>query len=104
MNVIVCPSKLLYNLPCPGCGITRASILLMKGDFIDAIQLNPNVILVFVCLFTYPLLITCEMVMRKDLLRPTCLYIENSLKKTPVIIIFAICEGLIWIHNYLCGI
>lgn len=104
MNVIVCPSKLLYNLPCPGCGITRASILLMKGDFINAIQLNPNVILAFVYLIAYPLLTICEMVMRKDLLLPTYLYINNFLKKTPVIIIFAICEGLIWIHNYLCGI
>lgn len=37
----VCPSMLVFGLPCPGCGLTRAGILLLKGDFAGAFQMHP---------------------------------------------------------------
>lgn len=45
-NLITCPSRLIYDLPCAGCGGTRAFLLLMKGHPIDAFMMNPNVYLV----------------------------------------------------------
>ena len=42
ISVTICPLKLLFHIPCPGCGITRASGLLLKGQFFDAFILNPN--------------------------------------------------------------
>ena len=29
----ICPTKLLFGVPCPGCGLTRAMIAIAKGDF-----------------------------------------------------------------------
>ena len=45
-DFVVCPSRLVYDLPCAGCGGTRAFILLVKGHPVDAFLMNPNVYLV----------------------------------------------------------
>lgn len=37
----VCLSRLLFNRPCPGCGLTRSFIALGSGDLRRAIDLNP---------------------------------------------------------------
>jgi len=37
----VCVFKNLTGYPCPGCGSTRATILLFKGNLIESLLLNP---------------------------------------------------------------
>ena len=37
---IGCIFKNLLNIPCPGCGLTRAFRALFKGDFINALYYN----------------------------------------------------------------
>lgn len=44
---IPCPIKEITNLYCPGCGITRMLLSLLKLDFIKAFNYNP---LVFISL------------------------------------------------------
>lgn len=36
-----CPSLLITGFPCPGCGMTRAVIFLLKGQFARSWALNP---------------------------------------------------------------
>ncbi|MCI9296033.1 MAG: DUF2752 domain-containing protein [Lachnospiraceae bacterium] len=36
-----CPSILITGFPCPGCGMTRAVIYLLKGQFLRSWALNP---------------------------------------------------------------
>lgn len=36
----ICPLKAATGLPCPGCGLTRASIWLVKGDIGAALKLH----------------------------------------------------------------
>jgi len=36
-----CPTALLFDLPCPGCGLTRATWALLSGDFSEALHLHP---------------------------------------------------------------
>ncbi|MCP5464398.1 MAG: DUF2752 domain-containing protein [Deltaproteobacteria bacterium] len=36
----ICTIKRLYLLDCPGCGLTRAFLLIPQGDFLKALQLN----------------------------------------------------------------
>lgn len=46
MNLLfrtTCPSVLLFGLPCPGCGITRAFLLLLTGHPVQAFWMNPSV-------------------------------------------------------------
>lgn len=48
-----CPLLLCTGIPCPACGLTRASILLLSGHFYDAFFMHPLIypILVFLVYF-----------------------------------------------------
>jgi hypothetical protein len=41
-----CPMALLFHVPCPGCGLTRATLRLAAGDLPGAIHFHPLVLLV----------------------------------------------------------
>jgi hypothetical protein len=45
-----CPTAGLWGVPCPGCGITRATLALLRGEVHAALVLHP---LVFAVLPTY---------------------------------------------------
>ena len=36
-----CPNKLLTGFDCPGCGMQRSFIELLKGNFIESLHLYP---------------------------------------------------------------
>lgn len=40
-----CPMVIIFGLPCPGCGTTRATVYLLKGQFEEAFYINPSVFL-----------------------------------------------------------
>ncbi len=40
-GVPVCPMVLMTGLPCPGCGMTRAAVLFLKGQWLDAWRMHP---------------------------------------------------------------
>lgn len=37
----LCPSRELLGLPCPGCGLTRSILLILRGRFAESWQLQP---------------------------------------------------------------
>lgn len=37
----LCPSVLVTGFPCPACGLTRAGILLLSGEFAEAAKMHP---------------------------------------------------------------
>ena len=37
----ICPMRMLFGIPCPGCGTTRALLLLIQGKFAEAAISNP---------------------------------------------------------------
>lgn len=40
----ICPMKLMLGIPCPGCGMTRATLLLLQGKFLASMEMNPFLI------------------------------------------------------------
>ncbi len=41
LRIPVCGLAALAHVPCPGCGLTRATIALFRGDLLGAFALNP---------------------------------------------------------------
>lgn len=37
----ICPLRMICGLPCPGCGITRAFLLVLQGNFYEATIMHP---------------------------------------------------------------
>lgn len=54
----VCPFAIFFGYPCPACGLTRAGLLLLSGDFVAAAQTNLLIyvwgaFLLYLCGFRY---------------------------------------------------
>ena len=41
LNNTACLSKLLFGVPCPGCGLTRANLAALRFDFAAAFEMHP---------------------------------------------------------------
>jgi hypothetical protein len=54
-NLFTCPSKKFLHIECPGCGLQRSYIALMKGDVAGSFELYPAAIPMLL-LFCYLLL------------------------------------------------
>lgn len=50
----ICPLRILTGFPCPGCGLTRAGVLVLTGHWGSAAQMNLTIFLwipALICLF-----------------------------------------------------
>ena len=47
-HLLYCPVKYFYGVPCPGCGIQRAVIELLKGNIYKSIEYYPALITLIV--------------------------------------------------------
>lgn len=95
LSITLCPTKILWGIPCPGCGITRAIKLCFEGDLWAAVLMNPNIILVWIVLPIAPFILITQLATKKD-------YIERInafLNKKVYLFIIMIAEGSIWIYN-----
>ena len=103
-SIIVCPSKLVFHIPCPGCGVTRATLLFLHGHIKEAFFFNPNVVFAIAFLVFFPIGIVTDIVWRKGILVETYRRIDAILQNKWVFGIFMALELCIWIHNIICGI
>jgi hypothetical protein len=46
LDVPLCPFALLTHHPCPGCGLTRATLALLRGHLAEALDFHPLVLIV----------------------------------------------------------
>ncbi len=47
-RAVFCPLIHLTGIPCAGCGLTRAFLHMIKGEFVEALYINPMAYLVVV--------------------------------------------------------
>jgi hypothetical protein len=43
MGFVTCPIRATTGVPCPGCGLTRATMALLSGDLAEALHWHPLV-------------------------------------------------------------
>lgn len=56
LGLPICPTAAIFRVPCPGCGLTRATLALAHGDLHLATAFNPIAVVVcplFVGAFAY---------------------------------------------------
>ena len=46
-HLLTCPSKYFFHIDCPGCGMQRSILALLKGDFATSFFLYPATIPIF---------------------------------------------------------
>ncbi len=50
-HLLTCPSKYFFHFDCPGCGLQRSILALIKGDFVRSLQLYPATIPILFLIF-----------------------------------------------------
>lgn len=50
-HMLTCPSKKLLYIDCPGCGLQRGMLALLKGDFHASWQVYPPTIFIIATIF-----------------------------------------------------
>lgn len=46
LGLTVCPTAGLFGIPCPSCGLTRATLALLRGRIAESLALHPLVVVV----------------------------------------------------------
>jgi hypothetical protein len=62
----ICLIKQVTGLPCPSCGATRSIILLVKGDYKDAMFYNPIGIILLIIMISAPVWIAVDYFRNKE--------------------------------------
>lgn len=83
-HLLPCPTKLFFGIECPGCGMQRSIIELLRGNFLESIKLYPPLIPLIILLVL--LVINLKV---------------NSLVLQKVLKYFFIAEAIIIFINYI---
>ena len=92
------------GLPCPACGTTRATVMLIHGQIWEAISTNPLSLATTTIMLLAPLWIAFDLVTRKSSLLVAYRWMEQKLKQKRVAIPLILMVVAIWIRNILLGI
>ncbi|MFW5739011.1 MAG: DUF2752 domain-containing protein [Myxococcota bacterium] len=53
LEVAVCPMAVIVGIPCPGCGMTRATLSALHGDFATSFRFHPLGMIIVPLFATY---------------------------------------------------
>ncbi|WP_158524860.1 DUF2752 domain-containing protein [Mesonia sp. K7] len=95
----VCLFKNITDIPCPSCGSTRSILEILKGNFLEALYINPLGFLGFAVLIIIPLWLLFDVLQKKHTLYLVFLRLEKNIKKTPIAIILILLIITNWIWN-----
>lgn len=84
----------IFKIPCPGCGISRSFISLLKGDFLGSLQYNMMLPIILVLYLTIIVWNIVDYKSKKD----SFIKFTNKFK-IPIIILFSILAIIQWVIN-----
>lgn len=97
-----CPFAYFLKLECPGCGVTRALHSLMHGEIIEAIKLNP-IILLFPLFPVSILLLVYDIILNKTIFKSITYKFNNFISRYQIWFIgiaFIYVISIIFIKNF----
>ncbi len=85
---IGCPLKVLFDIDCAGCGVTRMILSILKLDFYQAFRFNPFMFITIIFMIIYLVYVFICMILKRE-------YFKIGLKTIIVIIILFIGFGVL---------
>ena len=95
----VCIIKKVTGFPCPSCGTTRAVQLLLQGNVLASLQMNPFGILVAVIMAIVPLWIALDLIFKRDTFYQSYKKMEATVRIKGIAAILILLVILNWIWN-----
>lgn len=95
----ICFIKNITTIPCPACGSTRSVISILKGNFVEAIMINPLGYLTIIIMLLSPLWLVADILFKKKTYFEFYNKIENYLKNPKFAISLLILLIINWIWN-----
>lgn len=102
-SIIVCPSKLIYHIPCPGCGLTRGTLAFLRGDIQHALWRNANSVLSVLFVVLYPVMCISDAILHRHDTYNLYLRIDALTHKRWFLILFLSLEAIVWGHSIYIG-
>ncbi len=103
-SIEVCLIKHVTNIPCPSCGSTRSVVLISKGNFIEAMLINPIGYLIASIMLLAPIWIIADTLTQKNTLFNFYKKIETYLQKPKFAIPLIFLVIINWIWNITKGL
>lgn len=95
----VCLVKNIIHIPCPSCGSTRSVLCILKGEYLQALLLNPLGYILFILGVSIPVWIGLDYMMgRRSMLQFYC-KIEAILSKKKYAIPSVLVIMINWLWN-----
>ncbi len=69
-DIIRCPFKILTTIPCPGCGMSRATLFLFKGDIVESLHSNLLCIPFTLCIAIAFIWMITDLIKKKETFTP----------------------------------
>lgn len=103
-NKPVCFFKRTTGIPCPSCGNTRSVMAIIKGNFTDAILINPIGLIIACVMLITPLWLIYDAIYKKDTLHKNYLLFEKTIRNKYIAVILIILIIINWIWNVYKGV
>ena len=95
----VCIFRKVTGFPCPSCGTTRAVQLLLQGNVLASLQMNPFGILVAIIMTIVPLWIAFDLIFKRDTFYQAYKKTEATIRIKWIAAILILLVILNWIWN-----
>ena len=84
---IICPFKLMFNIDCPFCGLTRSMKSLYHFDILSSLKYNCFGIFLFLLLAFYNIVLMTDIIYKKDNIK----IVHTKIKRNCFAIILLLC-------------
>lgn len=98
-EIILCPTRRFFHIPCPGCGMTRALFVFLHGNIKEALFYNANIIFLFPTLIIVFVCIIHDVIFSKLLLFNLYNQINSSINRWYFFVLFLIFEIFVEFHH-----
>ena len=92
----LCIFKMIFDIPCPGCGLTRGFISILHLDFVEAMEYHVLSVPLFVSICVYALVALLDVFLNRNNIEK----IERQLAKPYMYFVYIIIVVMSYVFNH----